>query len=172
MRHFVILIFLSSFTLFCQNPKEEHHFKSHSLALSGSIERNDVFLSISYLHQQKFFTLNPSIGIGLVHTMAQNNPLLRVGCMGYYNWIKKPLENYKDFIFAVGAGASYASYRAPVRTHFCDFKLGYLLQYGGRIKLMHSSSFGGLSEVFSGNSRQVSLFYPNFSFSIGFSYEI
>jgi len=164
---FILFLFLLSFHSFHgQNELAKDYSRNHSIALLSSVERNDIFMSLSYLHTGKLFSFSPSLGFGLIHSAFQNNPLARIGGSAHYNWLNKEFKNEK------GIGYYYSFYKKPVYTNFYDLKLGYMLRYGNRFKLVHSASLGWLTERFNGNTRTVVLNYTNFALTIGIAYEI
>ena len=171
MRFIFLLIILSFNPVYSQNKFTNDISNSHSIALLSSVERNDIYTSLTYLNTTNSFSYAPSIGVGVIHSIFQKNPLIRAGCSVYYNWINVKYESSKDFIFGTGLGCYYSFYNEPIRTNFYDIKLGYMMQYGNRFKIIHNVSFGFLKESFVGNTKSIVLNYPNLTFSMGFAYE-
>ena len=145
---------------------------THSIALLSSVERNDIYTTLAYMNTGKSFSYTSSIGFGLIHSVFQNNPFIRVGCSAYYNWLNNEYKNSSKCAISTGVGVYYSFYKEPVRTGFYDLNLGYMFHYGNRFKLVHSASFGWLRESFNGNTESVVLDYPNFAITIGIAYEI
>jgi len=172
MRFIFLLIILSIKPVLSQDKFVNDISNSHSIALLSSVERNDIYATLAYMNTGKSFSFAPSIGLGVVHSVFQNNLFLRVGCSAHYNWLNKELKNSKKCVISTGLGVYYSFYHEPVRTRFYDLKLGYSFHYGNRFKLVHSASIGWLRESFNGNTKSVVLNYPNFALTIGIAYEI
>lgn len=172
MRFIFLLIILSFNPVFSQNKFANDISRTHAVALLSSVERNDIYTTFAYVNTGKSFSYTPSIGLGLIHSVFQNNALIRVGCAAHYNWLNKEFKNSKKCVMGTGLGVYYSFYREPVHTNFYDLKLGYMLHYGSRFKVVHSASFGWLRESFNGNTKSVVLNYPNFALTIGIAYEI
>ena len=144
----------------------------HSIGLSIGIERSDVYSTITYARKFHSFSLNPSIGIGIVHSFFQANMFGRIGCDVFYNALDKKLINSQLISLGIGLGYYFSFYKNPVNTHFNETSVGYLFRYGKKIKVFQKTAFGLLRESFQGITKPIVLLYPNFHFSIGVSYEI
>ena len=145
---------------------------SHTVALSIGVERNDIYSTITYAKKFHSFSLNPSFGIGVVHSFFQANTFGRFGCDFFYNVLDKKLINSRTISLGVGLGYYFSFYMNPVNTYFNETSVGYFFGYGKKIKIFQKSAFGLLRESFQGNTKPIVLLYPNFHISIGVLYEI
>ena len=75
---------------FSQHLPESINTSKGALAISASAERHDFYSSFTYIKPIKSFSLNPSIGFGVIHSFIQSNLFLRVGTDLIYN----PLQKY------------------------------------------------------------------------------
>ena len=158
---------------FCFGQVHQNHKSSYpsQIAINFGIERNDFSASFDYVHSfQNRFSINPSLGMGIIHSFVQSNPFIQCGFNTYYNWIFKNMKDGPFIFLGVGGGYGYSFYRKPVQTNFNEIRLGYLLSVGNRFRFFQKGGLGLLTESFNGISQKVFLSYPNFHFSIGFSY--
>jgi hypothetical protein len=116
MRFIFLLIILSFQPVLSQNKCKNEILSTHSIALLSSVERNDIYTTLAYMNTGKSFSYTPSIGVGLIHSVFQNNPLIRVGCSAHYNWLNKEYKNSKKCVISTGLGVYYSFYQEPVRT--------------------------------------------------------
>ncbi len=143
-----------------------------AIALSLSAERNDFYTTFTYIRSIESFSINPSLGFGVIHSVFQANPFIRTGIDLYYNPLEKTLLNTRKVILGIGAGYYYSFYNRPSFTNHHEICAGYLFRIGGCFKFFQKTFIGLLRESFKGNSQRVNLIYPNFHFSMGLSYEI
>ena len=143
-----------------------------SIALSLSAERNDFYTTFTYIKSIRSFSVNPSLGFGLIHSVFQSNPFIRTGVDVYYNPLKKSVSKARKIIMGIGTGYYFSFYNRPSFTNHHELCAGYLFQIGRRFKFFQKTFIGLLRESFMGNSARVYLIYPNFHFSMGLSYEI
>lgn len=158
--------------VYSQNKADSISISNTSLAVSIGAERNDFYTTFTFINSQKSFSLNPSIGIGMLHSFLQNNLFIRFGFDAYYNVLDKSLDNDRKVRLGTGLGYHFSFYNKPVRTNINEPSVGFLLQYGRKFKFIQKVAMGLLRESFEGNNRSVVFYYPNFHFSIGLSYEI
>lgn len=172
MRILFIALLVSIQYAYCQTKVESNSPSNNSIAVSISTERNDFYTTFTCINTQKSFSLNPSVGIGLVHSFFQKNLFIRFGFDAYYNVLDKTLDNSRKVKLGGGLGYHFSFYKRPALTRINETCLGFFLQYGNRLKFIQKIAIGLLRESFNGNSQRVILYYPNFHFSIGLSYEI
>lgn len=172
MRLIFFLFLISYGCAFSQHLPESINTSKGALAISASAERHDFYSSFTYIKPIKSFSLNPSIGFGVIHSLIQSNLFLRVGTDLIYNPLQKYFGGNQLITLGVGGGYYFSFYNRPSFTTHHELCAGYVLRVGGRIKFFQKTFIGLMSESFSGSSREVRLIYPNFHFSIGLSYEI
>jgi len=169
----IFFLFLFSYECaFSQHLPESPNTPKGALAISASAERNDFYSTFTYIKPIKSFSLNPSIGSGVIHSFIQSNLFLRVGTDLIYNPLQKYFTENQLVTLGVGGGYYFSFYNRPSFTSHHELCAGYVLRVGGRIKFFQKTFVGFMSESFFGSSREVRLIYPNFHFSIGLSYEI
>lgn len=169
----IFFSFLLTFgCVFSQHLPESLSTSKGALAISVSAERNDFYSSFTYIKPIKSFSLNPSIGSGVIHSFIQSNVFLRVGTDLIYNPLQKYFGENQLVTLGFGGGYYFSFYNRPSFTSHHEFCAGYVLRVGRSIKFFQKTFVGLMSESFSGSSREVLLIYPNFHFSIGLSYEI
>ena len=171
-RLLVLVFVLLLKTVHSQSKLGESDTNIQSIGLSIGIERSDVYSTITYARKFHSFSLNPSIGIGIVHSFFQANTFGRFGCDVFYNALDKKLINSERISLGIGLGYYFSFYKNPVNTYINETTVGYLFRYGKKIKIFQKTSFGLSRESFRGITKPVVLLYPNFHFSIGVSYEI
>ena len=172
MRIFFI-VFLISFKFSIAQPVSEVLDTSNtSIALSLSAERNDFYTTFTYLRSIESFSVNPSLGFGLVHSVFQANPFVRAGIDIYYNPVDKTILNCQKVLFGVGLGYYFSFYNRPTFTNNHELCAGYLFRFGKRLKFIQKTFIGILKESFMGNNERVHLVYPNFHLSMGLSYDL
>ena len=172
MRLIFFLFLISYGCAFSQHLPESINTSKGALAISASAERHDFYSSFTYIKPIKSFSLNPSIGFGVIHSFIQSNLFLRVGTDMIYNPLQKYFGGNQLITLGVGGGYYFSFYNRPSFTTHHELCAGYVLRVGGRIQFFQKTFIGLMSESFSGSSREVRLIYPNFHFSIGLSYEI
>ena len=172
MRLIFFLFLISSGCAFSQHLTDSPNTLKGALAISVSAERNDFYSSFTYLKPIKSFSLNPSIGSGVIHSFIQSNLFLRLGTDLIYNPLYEHFGKNQLVTLGVGGGYYFSFYNRPSFTSHHEVCAGYILRVGGRIKFFQKTFIGLMNESFSGSSREVRLIYPNFHFSIGLSYEI
>ena len=157
---------------FSQNLHESLNTSKDALAITASAERNDFYSTFTYIKPVKSFSLNPSIGFGVIHSFIQSNLFLRFGTDLIYNPLYKCFGENQLVVLGVGGGYYFSFYNRPSFTSHHELCAGYVFRIGGKTKFFQKTFIGLMSESFSGISREVRLIYPNFHFSIGLSYEI
>ena len=172
MRLIFFLFLISCGCAFSQRLPDSPNTPKGALVISASAERHDFYSSFTYIKPIKSFSLNPSIGFGVIHSLIQSNLFLRVGTDLIYNPLQKYFGGNQLVTLGVGGGYYFSFYNRPSFTSHHELCAGYVLRVGGRIKFFQKTFIGLMSESFSGSSREVRLIYPNFHFSIGLSYEI
>ena len=172
MRLIFFLFLISYGCVFSQHLPESINTSKGALAISASAERHDFYSSFTYIKPIKSFSLNPSIGFGVIHSFIQSNLFLRVGTDMIYNPLQKYFGGNQLITLGAGGGYYFSFYNRPSFTTHHELCAGYVLRVGGRIQFFQKTFIGLMSESFSGSSREVRLIYPNFHFSIGLSYEI
>lgn len=172
MRLIFFLFLISYGCVFSQHLPDSPNTPKGALVISASAERHDFYSSFTYIKPIKSFSLNPSIGFGVIHSLIQSNLFLRVGTDLIYNPLQKYFGGNQLVTLGVGGGYYFSFYNRPSFTSHHELCAGYVLRVGGRIKFFQKTFIGLMSESFSGSSREVRLIYPNFHFSIGLSYEI
>lgn len=143
-----------------------------AISLSFGVERNDIYSTLTYSRRFDSFLINPSFGMGIVHSFFQANTFGRFGCDFFYNAMDNKLRNSQLISLGIGLGYCFSFYKNPVNTYFNEISVGYLFQYGKKIKVFQKTALGLLRESFQGITKPVILLYPNFHISIGVSYEI
>lgn len=171
MRFYLLSFFLLSKFCFGQDYESDNISNSSQLALQLGIQRNDFLTSCDYVYSfQNRLSINPSIGIGVIHSFVQSNPFMQFGIDSYYNLVFKKTKGGDFISLGLGGGYGYSFYRKPVHTNFNEIRLSYFFTIGNRFRFFHKGCFGILGESFKGMSRNVFILYPNFHFSIGLSY--
>ena len=171
MRFYLLIPFLLFKFCYGQNYEKDNVSNSSQLALHFGVQRNDFLASCDYFYSfQNRLSINPSIGIGIIHSFVQANPFMHFGVDSYYRCIFKKIKEGPFVSLGVGGGYGYSFYSKPIYTNFNEIRLSYFLSIGNRFRFFQKGSFGFLSESFKGMSRNIFLVYPNFHFSIGLSY--
>ena len=171
MRFYLLILFLLFKFCYGQSCENDNVSNSSQLAFNFGVQRNDFLASCDYVYSfQNRFSINPSMAIGIIHSVVQANAFMQFGIDSYYDFVSKKINKGPFISLGVGGGYGYSFYRKPVHTNFNEVRLSYLFSVGNRFRLFQKGSFGLLSESFKGMSRNVFLFYPNFHFLIGLSY--
>ena len=171
MRFHLLILFLLFKFCFGQEYGGDNGSTSSQIVLHSGIERNDFFLSCDYVYSfHNSITINPSIGIGIIHSFVQANPFMQFGIDSYYNLVCKKIKEGPFVSLGFGGGYSYSFYRKPVQINFNEIRLTYFFCIGNRFRFFNKGGFGLLAESFEGMSRNVFILYPNFQFSLGLSY--
>ena len=142
-------VFLISFKIGTSQTKSESLDSSNSsFAFSLGAERIDFYTTFTYIKSIESFSVNPSLGFGIIHSVFQSNPFFRVGADVYYNILDKSISSHRQMILGIGTGYYFSFYNRPSFTKHHEICAGSLFRIGGRIKFCQTTSIGILNESF------------------------
>ena len=105
MRFYLLILFLLSKFCFGQDYESDNVSNSSQLAFNFGVQRNDFLASCDYVYSfQNRFSINPSIAIGIIHSVLQANAFMQFGIDSYYNLVSKKINEGPFISLGVGGG--------------------------------------------------------------------
>ncbi len=142
-----------------------------SLELTTGFNRSDYQVGIGYGHREERFLFVPKVELGVNSTFASGRLFPRISFGTSYFALKKNQ-------FELGPELTYAYSRQRLTSshktahHWNELLVGYRLQFGSRIKFVHSVSGGWFNELFASDvaGKVVSYHSLGYYAQIGISY--
>lgn len=121
--------------------------QAQSLELSMGFNRLDYQLGVGYGHRVNDFYFSPKLEMGLNSSFASGRffPRISLGST-YFLLTSKRFELGPELTYAYSR--QRLTFNGKTAHHWNELNLGYRLQFGNRVKLVHSASGGWLNELF------------------------
>ena len=167
MRLFLFICF--SFFVLTSNAQEKN---TNSVSVSVDARKMDYFFGLSYHLKNQNFHISFGVETGIIKTAFQQRLF-----PGIHAQIAYPLVKRQRFSFGPAFGVNYnllqIEYASNQPNLFQEYRLGYDLKWGNKLKFVHSAGLGIISEHYYGaySQKYLTALDLGYSVKIGCLYE-